>query len=61
ISYAYKGALVRNVSLEMLRAFLTNELVRPVRPRTMFDWLRFRSANRNKAAMVPEPAKPEAK
>src|SRR5437016_7545534 len=33
ISYAYKGTLVRNVSLEELRAFLTSVIVRPAKAR----------------------------
>jgi len=40
ISYAYKGQLVRGVSLEELRAFLTSVLVPPTRSRTWSRWLR---------------------
>ena len=40
ISYAYKGQLIRNVTLEELRAFLTSLLVQPARARTFIDWLR---------------------
>ncbi len=39
VSYAYKGNLVRGISLENLRAFLTSVLVREARPRPWFDWL----------------------
>ncbi len=41
ISYAHKSQLVRGVSAEVLRAFLTSQLV-PVtsRPRNFLDWLR---------------------
>ena len=39
ISYAYKGAFVRGVSLEDLRAFLSSVLVKPDRPRTVREWL----------------------
>ncbi len=41
ISYAYKGQLVRGVSLEELRAFLTSLMVpAPARPRTVSAWFR---------------------
>lgn len=52
ISYAYKGQLVRHVSLEELRAFLTTVLVKPVRSRPWMEWLRRWAANRIK----PQPA-----
>lgn len=52
ISYAYKGQLVRHVSLEELRAFLTTVLVKPVKSRTWVEWLRRWSAARIK----PQPA-----
>lgn len=42
ISYAYKGQLVRGVTLEELRAFLTSVLVAPAsRTRNWPGWLRF--------------------
>lgn len=40
ISHAYKGQLVRGVSLEELRAFLTSVLVVPARSRNWIGWLR---------------------
>jgi diadenylate cyclase len=41
VSYAYKGQLVRGVSFEELRAFLTGLLVPPtVRHRRLIEWLR---------------------
>jgi diadenylate cyclase len=40
VSYAYKGQLVRNVTLEELRAFLTSLLVQPARARTFVNWVR---------------------
>lgn len=40
ISYAYKGQLVRAVTLEQLRAFLTSIFVTPGKPRTGLEWLR---------------------
>lgn len=40
ISYAYKGQLIRNVTLEELRAFLTSVLIQPARARNLLAWLR---------------------
>jgi diadenylate cyclase len=40
ISYAYKGQLVRGVSQEVLRAFLTSVLVKPSRSRNLIEWFR---------------------
>lgn len=40
ISYAYKSQLVRNVTIEELRAFLTSVLIQPARARTFVTWLR---------------------
>jgi diadenylate cyclase len=40
ISYAYKSQLVRNVTVEELRAFLTSVLIQPARARTFLTWLR---------------------
>jgi len=40
ISYAYKGQLVRPVTLEVLRAFLSSVLIKQERPRTVGGWLR---------------------
>jgi diadenylate cyclase len=42
ISYAHKGQLVRPVSVEELRAFLTQVLVRRGEPRSWLNWLRAR-------------------
>lgn len=52
ISYAYKGQLVRGVTVEALRAFLTSLLVRPAKSRSWFEWLRFRVADRSKPGPV---------
>lgn len=42
VSYAYKGQLVRGVTLEELRAFLTSVLVTPASPsRNWTGWIRF--------------------
>jgi len=46
ISYAYKGQLVRGITLEELRAFLTSVLVSPARSRTGLSWLRYRLKDR---------------
>jgi len=40
VSYAYRGELVRNVTLENLRAFLTSVLVKQPRPRSWVDLVR---------------------
>jgi diadenylate cyclase len=40
VSYAYKGQLVRGVSLEALRAFLTSVLVKLTKPHGGIEWLR---------------------
>ncbi len=45
VSYAYKGQLVRGVTLEELRAFLTTVLVAPARSRNWVRWFRSRSAD----------------
>jgi diadenylate cyclase len=42
VSYAYKGQLVRGVTIEELRAFLTTVIVRPVRGRGLVNWFRNR-------------------
>jgi diadenylate cyclase len=52
ISHAYKGQLVRGVSLEELRAFLTSLLVQPAKSHTLAAWLRSRLMERPK----PGPA-----
>lgn len=48
ISYAYKGQLVRGVTLEELRAFLTSVLVGPVRAGSWVGWIRSRTTERAK-------------
>jgi len=40
VSYAYRGQLVRGVTLEELRAFLTSVLVGQTRARSWVDWVR---------------------
>jgi diadenylate cyclase len=41
ISYAYNSALVRGVTLEELRSFLSSVLVAPAKSRHLVDWFRF--------------------
>jgi diadenylate cyclase len=50
ISHAYKGQLVRGVSLEELRSFLTLVILRPARTNNVFRWLRSLINYRNKPA-----------
>lgn len=59
ISYAYKGQMVRGVTLEELRAFLTSVVVTPSRPR---NWAgAFRAWADGKAKpVVPAAVKPDA-
>lgn len=40
ISYAHKGTLTRNVTVEQLRAFLTEALVRRPQPKNALAWIR---------------------
>lgn len=49
ISYAYKGHLVRNVTAEELRAFLTSVFVRRAKRRSPREWLRQRLKARPRA------------
>jgi diadenylate cyclase len=65
ISHAYKGQLVRGVTIEALRAFLTSVLVRPVKTRGMLEWLRALAADQQAPSPVvitrsePRPARSE--
>lgn len=52
ISYAYKGQLVRGITLEQLRAFLTSVLVSQNKSRNIFDSIRSWNANRVKTAVI---------
>ena len=47
ISYAYKGELVRGVTEEEMRAFLTSVLVKGSKPRTGLEWVRSWLGSRN--------------
>ncbi len=40
ISHVYKGQMVRGVTVEALRAFLTSVLVPPAKARSLVEWLR---------------------
>jgi diadenylate cyclase len=50
ISYAYKGQLVRGVTLEELRAFLTSVILRPAKSDGIIKWLRARFGERHRSA-----------
>ncbi len=50
ISHAYKGQLVRGVTLEELRAFMTSIILRPARTNTVVKWLRARFSEHHKPA-----------
>ena len=52
ISYAYKGQLVRGVTLEELRAFLSSMLVGPAKTRTLAEWIRSRTVERPRPGPV---------
>jgi len=49
ISHAFKGQLVRGVTLEELRAFLTSILLPPAKSRHGLEWLRARLGERYKS------------
>ncbi len=63
ISHAYKGQLVRGVTVEELRAFLTSIIVQSPKSRTGLEWIRNQLTERHKprAAVItknePHPAK----
>jgi diadenylate cyclase len=56
ISHAYKGNLVRGVSQEELRAFLTSVLVKHTKPRRVVTWARrfFNHHKTNQSANLPD-------
>jgi len=53
ISHAYKGQLVRGVTGEQLRAFLSSVLLKPGKPHRFLKWLQPRAAEPAKAALTP--------
>jgi diadenylate cyclase len=64
ISHAYKGQLVRGVTLEELRAFLTSQLIQPAKSHTIIDWLRSHLSERYKpssAVITKNEPRPELK
>jgi diadenylate cyclase len=64
ISHAYKGQLVRGVTLEELRAFLTSVLLQPAKPRGGIEWLRAWMGERfisGPAVITKHPPPPAAK
>jgi diadenylate cyclase len=64
ISHAYKGQLVRGVTLEELRSFLTSVLLRPAKSRGGIEWLRAQMGERLKTgpAVITKPGpRPAAK
>jgi diadenylate cyclase len=46
VSYACEGRLIRSVTLEQLRAFLTSALLVRSKPRTVVEWIRSSFINR---------------
>jgi diadenylate cyclase len=54
ISHAYKGQLVRGVTLEELRSFLTSVIVQPAKSNGVVQWLRslFREAHNPGPAVI---------
>jgi len=64
ISHAYKGQLVRGVTLEELRAFLTTVLVQPNKSRGIIEWGRNRFREHHKpgaAVILRHESRPPAK
>jgi diadenylate cyclase len=49
VSYAHKGQLVRGVTAEELRAFLTSVILRPVKSHVFVKWLRAQLGERHRA------------
>src|ERR1044071_3489015 len=52
ISHAYKGQLVRGITSEELRSFLTSVIVRPAKTRNWIGWIRERVFERVKPSPV---------
>jgi diadenylate cyclase len=64
ISYAYKGQLVRGVTLEELRSFLTSVLLQPAKTHSVLKWLRARfrePRNSGPAVITKNEQRPAAK
>src|SRR5438876_4645023 len=60
ISYAYKGNLVRGLTSEQLRAFLTSVLITPARSRNWLGWVRSLLHRPKPATVVINGAPPTA-
>ena len=52
ISYAYRGELVRGLTLEELRAFLTSVLIKRGKSRGLVEWFRSLTIDRAKSEAV---------
>ncbi|HTV43235.1 MAG TPA: diadenylate cyclase CdaA [Candidatus Sulfotelmatobacter sp.] len=52
ISHAYKGQLVRGVTAEELRSFLTSVLLQPEKPHSAIEWVRRQFGERTRPAPV---------
>jgi diadenylate cyclase len=64
ISHAYKGQLVRGVTLEELRSFLTSVLLQPAKTHSLLKWLRARfveSRNSGPAVITKSEQRPASK
>src|SRR5438093_1787042 len=63
ISHAYKGQLVRGLSLEHLRAFLTTVLVKDSKSQSVTEWLRMRRGFRwfHRPVVSATPGAPSTK
>ena len=59
ISYAYRGELVRAITLEELRAFLTSVLIKRGKSRGLVEWLRSLTLDRVKLGKVAAAAAKE--
>jgi diadenylate cyclase len=58
VSHAYKGQLVRGITSEELRSFLTSVLLQPEKPHGTIDWIRrwFGERLKTTPAVVGKPA-----
>jgi len=64
ISHAYKGQLVRSVTLEELRSFLTSVLVQPAKSHSFVEWLHKQFGEQHKlgpAVITKNEPRPVAK
>jgi diadenylate cyclase len=65
VSYAYKGQLVRGVTAEELRAFLTSVILQPSKSHGLVKWLRAQLGERHRtdgpAVIIKHEPRPAAK